>query len=36
MGEILGALFPPVAVAVLFVLLIWTMLRSTDWRNKRR
>jgi hypothetical protein len=35
-GEVLAALFPPVAMAVVFVLVIRLMLRSTDWKKHRR
>ena len=32
-GEILSALFPPAAMAVVFVLICRAALRSTDWKK---
>ena len=33
-GEILAALFPPAAMAVIFVLICRAALRSTDWKKQ--
>jgi hypothetical protein len=33
LGEILSALFPPAAMAVVFVLICRAALRSTDWKK---
>ena len=33
-GEILSALFPPAAMAVVFVLICRAAWRSTDWKNQ--
>ena len=33
-GEILSALFPPAAMAVVFVLICRAALRSTDWKKQ--
>lgn len=35
-GEILGALFPPVTMAVVFVLIGRAALRNTDWKKQDR
>ena len=35
LGEILAALFPPVAMAALFVFIGWTALRNTDWKKQQ-
>ena len=34
-GEILAALFPPVAMATVFLLIGWTALRNTDWKKSQ-
>lgn len=34
MSEILAALFPPAAMAVIFVLICRTALRNTDWKKQ--
>ena len=34
-GQILAALFPPVAMAAVFVFIGWTALRNTDWKKQQ-